>query len=81
MKGDIIIKGGKTLRLSCRVHMPKGGKIIVGPGAKLILNGCKIHNDCGEEWGGIEVQSSGSKIGTIEYLGKVKIENLTEENL
>ena len=82
MKGDIIIEEGKTLRLSCRVHMPKGGKIIVGPNATLLLNGCKIHNDCGELWGGIEVQSKGSdSVGKIEYLGKVKLENLAEGEL
>lgn len=78
MKGDIIIEEGKSLRLSCRIHMPKGGKIIVNPGATLILNGCKIHNDCEENWGGIEVLSKGDKVGKIEYLGRVKIENLEQ---
>jgi len=78
MKGDIIIEKGSSLRLSCRVHMPKGGKIIVQPGATLILNGCKLHNDCGETWGGIEVLSKGDETGKIEYLGKVIIEGLKE---
>lgn len=78
MKGDIIIEANKSLRLSCRVHMPKEGKIIVNPGATLILNGCKIHNDCGELWGGIEVLSKGNEIGKIEYFGKVTIEGLSE---
>jgi len=81
MKGDIIIEEGKSLRLSCRVHMPKGGKIIVNPGATLILNGCKLHNDCGEKWGGIEVISLGKNSGKIEYLGKVTIEGLEDEKL
>ena len=80
MKGDIIINEGRTLQLSCRVHMPKGGKIIVNPGATLILNGCKIHNDCGETWGGIEVLSKGNKTGKIEYFGKVIIKGLGDEN-
>ena len=78
MKGDIIIAEGGSLRLSCRVHMPKGGKIIVHSDATLILNGCKIHNDCGEQWGGIEVITKGDKTGKIEYLGKVKLENLSK---
>lgn len=81
MKGDIIIEAGKSLRLSCRVHMPKGGKIIVHPGATLILNGCKIHNDCGEQWGGIEVLSKGKEEGKIEYLGRVTIKGLEENAL
>lgn len=79
MKGDIIIAEGKSLRLSCRLHMPRGGKIIVNPGAKLILNACKIHNDCGETWGGIEVKSQGDESGMIEYLGRVTIEGLADE--
>ncbi len=76
MKGDIIVEKNVTLRLSCRTHMPAGAKIIVKPGAKLILNGAKIHNDCGQSWGGFDIQSNGSKKGVIEYFGKVKIENL-----
>ncbi len=79
MKGDIIITEGKSLRLSCRVHIPKGGKIIVHPGATLTLNGCKLHNDCGELWEGIEVLSKGKNSGKIEYLGKVIIEGLKEK--
>lgn len=80
MKGDIILEENVTLRLSCRTHMPAGAKIIVKPGAKLILNGAKIHNDCGETWGGFDVQSKGNKQGTIEYFGNVKIEDLPSSN-
>ena len=80
MKGDIILEENVTLRLSCRTHMPAGAKIIVKPGAKLILNGAKIHNDCGETWGGFDVQSKGNKQGTIEYFGNVKIEDLPSNN-
>jgi hypothetical protein len=76
MKGDIIIQEGKTLRLSCRIHMPKGGKIIVHPGATLILNGCRIHNDCGDTWAGIDVLTKGKISGKIEYQGKVNLNDL-----
>lgn len=76
MKGDIIIEEDITLRLSCRTHMPAGAKIIVKPGAKLILNAARIHNDCGRSWGGFDIQSFGDKKGTIEYLGDVRIEDL-----
>ena len=79
MKGDIIIEEGVSLRLSCRVHMPREGKIVVNPGAKLILNGNRIHNDCGDTWGGIELLSKGDKKGTVEYLGRVRIEGLNED--
>jgi len=76
MKGDIIIEGNASLRLSCRVHLPKGARIIVHPEATLILNGAKLHNDCGEKWGGIELLSKGKQTGKIEYLGDVTIDNL-----
>ena len=76
MKGDIILEKDVTLRLSCRTHMPAGAKIIVKPGATLVLNGAKIHNDCGQSWGGFDLQSNGTKKGTIVYLGEVEIENL-----
>ena len=78
MKGDIIVEENVTLRLSCRTHMPAGAKIIVKAGAKLILNGAKIHNDCGQSWAGFEIQTKGTKTGVIEYLGDVKIENLLD---
>lgn len=78
MKGDLIVKDKAKLRLSCRVHMPKGAKIIVHPGATLILNGTTIHNDCGDLWGGIEILSKGKLKGTVEYFGEVKIRDLEE---
>jgi len=81
MKGDIIVTEGNSLRLSCRVHMPKGAKIIVEHDATLVLNACIIHNDCGEKWGGIEVESRGKNSGRIEYLGKVEIEDIEDEAL
>ncbi len=76
IKGDIIIKDEGVLRLSCRTHMPKGGKIIIHPKGKLILNGARIHNDCGDTWGGFEVLSFGKQKGTIEIYGDTRIENL-----
>lgn len=81
MKGDIIIEENVTLRLSCRTHMPAGAKIIVKAGAKLILNGAKIHNDCGQTWAGFDIHTKGTKSGMIEYLGNVKIENLPDSPL
>jgi len=78
MKGDIIIEEDVKLRLSCRTHMPEGARIIIKPGAVLILNAAKIHNDCGATWGGFDIQSKGKKSGSIEYYGNVKIEDLPD---
>lgn len=72
LKGDLIIKKGATLTISCRVHVPRGGSIIVEAGGKLILDGSYLHNDCGERWSGIKVYDG----GIVEKQGEVLIENL-----
>ncbi len=79
LKGDIIVREDAYLRISCRVHMPKGSLIIVEPGATLELNGSYIHNDCGEYWGGIKLLSRGKKKAALVKLGKVNILDLREE--
>lgn len=58
VESDIIIHPGATLTFRCRVSMPPGSKIEVRPGAELILDGSYVHNDCGEQWDGIEVWES-----------------------
>lgn len=78
-RGDIIVEEDVELKLSCRLHMPKDGRIIVKPGGKLILNSVRIHNDCGEKWDGIILQSNSKKKATIEYLGRVQLEDLYDE--
>ena len=63
MQGDIIVRSGNTLIISCTVRMPDNARIIVERGAKLILGGGNITNACEPDpvngitgmWGGIEV--------------------------
>ena len=53
---NIEILPGNTLTIKCKVLMPINGKIIVHPGAKLIIDGGTVtcaHD--GELWSGIEV--------------------------
>ncbi|NVN95467.1 MAG: hypothetical protein HXX18_09320 [Bacteroidetes bacterium] len=52
---DIIVKTGYTLTIEKTLNMAVGTKIIVQPGARLIINGGKITNLCGQMWKGIEV--------------------------
>ncbi len=75
---NVVVTSGNQLNISCRVSMAPGSSIVVEPGAKLILNNCKLHNDCDKTWEGIQIQSSGSKIGAVEYIGTVEIENVKE---
>ena len=76
LTNHIVIEEGAVLRLSSRLSMAAGGEIYVEPGGKLILDNCHLHNSCGEEWLGITCASLDDKIATVEYLGKVKIENV-----
>lgn len=79
LKGDLIVKEGAWLRISCRLHVPAGGKIIVEPNATLELNGCQIHNDCDDTWQGIELLSRGTDTATLVETGTVILENLPQD--
>ncbi|MBT8191472.1 MAG: hypothetical protein KJO29_13660, partial [Bacteroidia bacterium] len=52
LKHNIIVKSTGTLKISCRVSFPAHGRILVEPGGELILNGARLHNDCGDHWNG-----------------------------
>lgn len=55
---DILVRSGATLTIDNRIHLPAGASIKVEPGAKLVLGARAIlHNDCGEQWNGIQVGS------------------------
>jgi len=81
LKGNIIVSAGAVLKISCRVHMPASAKIMVAAGGKLILNGCKLHNDCGEQWGGIELIHKGNKKAVLESYGRVTISDTASDQL
>jgi hypothetical protein len=76
---DIRIESGGVLRLSCRLSLPTGAKIIVAPGGRLILDGCRIHNACGGTWEGIEIQKQGREQGRVELLRDPLIENVLHD--
>lgn len=76
LHSDVVVKNGATLTIKCRVHLPEGAMIKVEPNATLVLDGCYIHNDCGMEWGGIEVMSKGKRKGEVVRSGDVILENV-----
>lgn len=76
LEGNLTIEAGAILKMSCRTSLPKGAKITVKPGAKLILDNCKLHNACGDSWKGIEIQSWKKLKGEVVVVGEPVIENL-----
>jgi hypothetical protein len=56
MYQDIIVKSGKTLTIKCDVQMPPDGRILVEPGAKLIIDGGIVRSyHKGNRWAGIDM--------------------------
>lgn len=54
---DVVVEAGATLTLKCILEMPTAGKIIVKPGARLIIDGGKVTTARYSQtfWPGIEV--------------------------
>ena len=75
LEGHLIIENGGVLQIHCRVALPKGAKITVRPTGKLILANAWLHNDCGEEWAGIEVQQEGKQKGQVIFRGQPTMDN------
>jgi len=60
MYQDIVITDNTTLTIAGEVKMPIDGKIIVQPGARLIIDGGKITSAHEQLWTGIEVWGNSS---------------------
>jgi hypothetical protein len=58
MYQNIVVKTGNALTITCEVKMPIDGKIIVEPGASLIIDGGRITSAHDEMWQGIELQGN-----------------------
>ena len=74
--GNLTIAPGGVLKISCRVSFPKDARIVVQPGGKLILDNCRLHNACGDQWWGIETQVQRKVEGTVEEIGNVQLEHM-----
>lgn len=76
LTNDVVVRAGNTLRISSRVSFAEQSKLSVDPGARLILDNCWLHNSCSSNWKGIELIRTEKDSSIIEYLGKVRIENV-----
>jgi len=77
LTGSIRVKTGATLTLSgtgTTVYMPRNARIIVEKGAKLVVSGAKITNQCTScTWSGIELQGDPTKASNAAYQGSVSL--------
>jgi hypothetical protein len=71
--GNVRIKNGATLTLTCEVHMGPKSRIIVERGGQLIVDGGLITSGCPGEWGVIRVE--GDVPGQQAQSGKVVLKN------
>ena len=78
---NVVIKKGGVLTIKCRLSMARNSSITVEPGGKLILDHCRIHNDCGDTWNGIQVASNKKESGELIYMGEVTIENTSKKKM
>jgi len=76
LDGHLTIAPGGSLRLSCRVSLPPGGRITVQPGGVLWLDGCRLHNACGKTWQGIFIEEKNGQRGEVRILRPPALENL-----
>ena len=76
MYQDIVVETGNTLTIKCVVKMPIDGKIIVKPGARLIIDGGIITSAHEELWDGIYVEgNTAAPSQSTSYQGYLKLKN------
>lgn len=71
---NVRIKTGTTIEVICDVLMGANKRIIVEPGAKLIVNGGRITNLCEDEWRGISVYGGNTDFD-VKFTNQAVIEN------
>ena len=71
----ITVTGGKTLTITSTLRLAPESRIIVRPGAKLIVNGGEIVGACGEYWDGIRVEGNKNLPQTETNQGVVELNN------
>lgn len=80
LRKNIVISPKGSLELHCRLSMAQNTTITIEDGGQLIMhNHAKIHNACGDEWGGIIISTSKKELDHITRYGDPKIENIARK--
>ncbi|MBU6340989.1 MAG: hypothetical protein KGS48_05800 [Bacteroidetes bacterium] len=80
LEGNITVAKGGILHISCRVSLPENAYILVEPGGRLWLDGCRLHNACGKKWQGIFIQNRRFERGEVFIRREVQIDNVFTKN-
>lgn len=78
LSGSVLVKTGQTLTISgssTKIYMPRKARILVEPGAKLIVDGATLTNECGFLWQGIEVMGNINQVSADVYQGALELKN------
>lgn len=78
---NLVVKSGNTLTINngSKLYMPAKSKIIIEPGAKILLTNATITNACGAIWRGIEVHGNYSQNQNATNQGMLIMNNSTIE--
>ncbi len=72
---NVRVKSGSTLTITSTIHIDADRRFIVEPGAKLIVDGGVLTNDCGQYWLGIEVWGNSNENQTAFHQGRLITRN------
>ncbi len=77
IESNVVIEPGATLTINYpgELQFPEGAKLIVKPGARLVLDSCLLTWKCYKPWRGIEVWGNNSQSQTTANQGKIEIKN------
>ncbi len=79
--GQVRVLNGATLTITGTVHFPAGGRLIIDPGAMVVVDGGVLTNSCEAMWDGVQVhgnyfaQQTPSNQGVLRMRGQARIEN------
>lgn len=77
LSGHLILNPKSELIIKCRVSLAENAKIIVRPGAKLILEHYAVlENDCQSEWDGIIIEKKKDRKGVVIMKGNATIKDV-----
>lgn len=81
ISGTVEIANGTFYIVDSEIHFGPNGKIIINPGAKLVVqNSTLTSGNCGDFWKGIELQGNASAPQNSNSQGQLIIENSVIEN-